>query len=136
MGDPSCLSPRESHVLGGHPGVADDPVRPRDRLVGRTDVERSEIVLGGQFQAAAGVMQGRLEPAQDRVHPGALPFAAGPVHRVAYLSPQVPARVGTVQHLVVLADAALGLVKQLPDVIEDRGGEPTLLVRLEPERAD
>jgi hypothetical protein len=98
-------------VPRGHPGVADDSVRPGVRLVGLTDVEWSEIVLGGELQAAAGVMQGRLEPAQDGVHAGALPFPAGPVHGFADLSPQVPARVGAVQHLVVLAGAALGLVQ-------------------------
>jgi len=42
-----------------------------------------------------------------------------------------PARVRAVQHLVVVAGAAIRLDQQAPDVIENRGGKLTLFAGLE-----
>ena len=74
--------------------------------------------------AAAGVPERRLGPAEDRVDARALPLAAGEVDRLAAdLAPVVARGVGAVDHLVVLGRGPVGLLEQGPGVVEQVRGE-------------
>ena len=75
--------------------VAGDVARAGHRLVGGGQVPVLAVRVGlGQLDAPPGVPERGLGPAEDRVHAGALPLAAGEVDVVADLAPVVARGVG------------------------------------------
>ncbi len=81
------------------------------------------------------MVQGRFGPAEHRVDPGALPLAAGPVHRLPDHPPVVPAGVRPVQHRVVVLTLRSVALQQLPHPVEQPGRQPPLVVGLQRRRA-
>ena len=76
-----------------------------------------------ELQAAAGVVERRLAPAEHGVDAGDLPLPASEMARLADLAPVVSRSVRCVQHRVVLCAGSLGLLEQRPDLVEEVDAE-------------
>ena len=99
--------------------VPGDRARAGHRLVRRAELPVLARVVGlVELDAAAGVVEGRLGPAQDAVHPRHLPLPARQVDRLADLAPVVARRVRRVEHLVVLLRRPVGVLEERPRVVE------------------
>lgn len=110
--------------------IASHAVGAGERLVSTTDIKRAQVMRHSDIQAAPSMEQGRLGPAQNGIHPCALPLAPGPMHRLPHLTPVVPAGMRRVQHLVIVVLAAVGSFQKLPDPVEQRLGLLPFAVRI------
>src|SRR4051812_22362373 len=88
--------------LLGHSPIAGGGIRPRQPLECRREQPPLELVLLGDLEAAARVVDRGLAAAERRVHARALPFADRALERLADDTPVIPGCVCGVDHLVVL----------------------------------
>jgi hypothetical protein len=95
-----------------------------ERFVSLREIEVADGVFTTDLQAALGVIQRRLGPAEASVYPRYLPFAADQVDRLAgpRLAPVVARRVCRVDHLVIFGKRASTLLERRPHVIEKFDG--------------
>src|SRR5258708_1312811 len=131
LGHLRARAPRQLGPPAGLAEVAGESARAGHGLVGECEVEIGDTLALADVEHLLSMEEGRLRPSEHRVDPGALPFPAGAVDRLADHHPVVAGRMGRVNHLSAPCLAARFLLQQRPDPVEQDAGELLLGSRVE-----